>query len=213
MSEFQQFAPSVALSYAAFLIAIATPGPNIIALISISMSGDRRSATSFAMGIALGSLIWATLTATGITAVLVRYESSIVIFKLCGGSYLLWLAYKMFKAAVSTNVISVSSDESRNRSRLSHIAHGIYIQVTNPKSALAWMAIMSVGIHANSPNWVAFSIITGTFLISIIIHLSYVNLFSNFIFISYYNKYRIYIQSIFGIIFLIIGLRLIFERS
>jgi amino acid exporter len=211
MSEFQQFVPSIALSYLAYLIAIATPGPNIIALMSISMSGDRRSATSFAFGISLGSLIWATLTAAGITAVLVKYDSAILIFKFVGGSYLLWLSYKMFKAARSTNGISTANSQPENHSAARHIAHGIYIQMTNPKSALAWMAIVSIGIHANSPPWVAVSIIIGTFLISILLHILYANIFANAIFVSIYNKYRIYIQSTFGAFFFIIGTRLIFD--
>ncbi len=38
---------------------------------------------------------------------------------------------------------------------------GIALQMTNPKAALATLAIVSIGVHADAPVWVGASIVAG----------------------------------------------------
>ncbi|MDG1319949.1 MAG: hypothetical protein P8P84_21945 [Paracoccaceae bacterium] len=57
MTDFIQYLPAylsgIGLSYAAFLLAIASPGLNVLALISTSMSVGRKAGMALALGIFL----------------------------------------------------------------------------------------------------------------------------------------------------------------
>ena len=67
------FAPGILLAYSAFLLAIISPGPNMLAVIGTSMGSGRASGIAVAMGISAGSFTWAVLTAIGLSAILATY--------------------------------------------------------------------------------------------------------------------------------------------
>jgi amino acid exporter len=64
------------------------------------------------------------------------------------------------------------------RSPLGYAIRGLIIQMTNPKAALAWIAIMSLGLQAGAPTWVPVSLVAGTSILSVIIHCVYAVAFS-----------------------------------
>lgn len=105
MQDFSTYLPGILLAYSAFLLAIASPGPNILAVIGTSMSVSRQSGISLALGVASGSFTWALLTVFGLSAILATYASALLLIKIFGGLYLLWLAYKSFKSAASKHDI------------------------------------------------------------------------------------------------------------
>jgi threonine/homoserine/homoserine lactone efflux protein len=86
------------------------------------------------------------------------------------------------------------------------------IQMTNPKAALAWIAIISLGLQASAPLWVGFSIVVGTAVLSIIIHCVYAVAFSTPAMVRLYSKARRWIQGALGAFFAFAGLRLLFNR-
>src|ERR1044072_2031417 len=98
MSDVSTYLPGILMSYSAFLLAIASPGPNVLAVIGTSMAVGRRSGIALALGVAAGSFLWALLTAAGLSALLSTYASALVVIKIFGGLYLLWLAYKAFRS-------------------------------------------------------------------------------------------------------------------
>ena len=101
MGEIAAFLPGIGLALAAFLLSIMSPGPNILAILGTSMSVGRRPGVAVALGVATGSLCWAALTAAGLSALLATYAVATTGIKIAGGAYLLWLAYKSFRAAAS----------------------------------------------------------------------------------------------------------------
>jgi len=127
MENISPYLPGILLSYGAFLIAIASPGPNVLAVIGTSMAVNRPSGMALAMGVATGTLTWAVLTAIGLSALLATYASAILVIKVFGGLYLLyllWLAYKAFRSAASAHDIDATElagfnpdDGSRLRAR------------------------------------------------------------------------------------------------
>ena len=55
MQDLTHYLPGIFLAYTAFLLAIASPGPNILAVIGTSMGMGRQSGISLALGVASGS--------------------------------------------------------------------------------------------------------------------------------------------------------------
>ena len=92
MSEISVYLPGILLAYSAFFLAIASPGPNVLAVIGTSMGVGRTSGLALALGVAAGSFLWALLTACGLSALLASYASALTAIKIAGGLYLLWLA-------------------------------------------------------------------------------------------------------------------------
>lgn len=213
MSELALYLPGILLSYAAFLLAIASPGPNILAVIGTSMGVNRRSGMALAMGVATGSFTWALLTVFGLSALLASYVSALIVIKVFGGLYLLWLAYKSFKSAMSRHDIEATELAGGRRTPWGYARRGYVIQMTNPKAVLAWIAIISLGLQNGAPMWVGAVIVLGTFALSIAIHLLYAVAFSTPVMVRIYGRARRGIQGVLGTFFAYAGVRLLTDRS
>ncbi len=213
MQDVSLYLPGIFLAYSAFLLAIASPGPNILAVIGTSMSVSRASGMALAMGVATGSFTWALLTVFGLSAILATYASALLIIKVFGGLYLLWLAYKAFKSAASIHDIEAKELAGGRRTTYGYFRRGYIIQMTNPKAALAWIAIISLGLKEGAPLWVGAVIVFGTFAMSIAIHLIYAVVFSTPAMVQIYGKARRIIQGFLGVFFAFAGLRLLTSRS
>ena len=137
MADISLYLPGILLAYAAFLISIASPGPNVLAVIGTSMSIGRKSGIALALGVAVGSFTWAVLTVAGLSALLSAYASALLVIKIVGGLFLLWLAYKAFKSAASTHDIEAKELAGGKRSPSGYFMRGYIVQMTNPKAALA----------------------------------------------------------------------------
>lgn len=213
MTDFALYLPGILLAYAAFLLAIASPGPNILAVIGTSMSVGRASGITLALGVATGSFTWAVLTVIGLSTLLSQYAVALTAIKIFGGLYLLWLAYKSFKSAASKHVIEAQELAGGTRTPLGYAKRGYIIQMTNPKAALAWIAIISLGLTNGAPSWVGAFIVLGTFVLSILIHVLYAFAFSTPFMVRLYGKARRGIQSVLGAFFAFAGLRLLLQRN
>ena len=213
MQDFTIYLPGILLAYSAFLLAIASPGPNILAVIGTSMSVGRQSGISLALGVASGSFTWALLTVFGLSAILATYASALLLIKIFGGLYLLWLAYKSFKSTASKHDIEAKELAGGRRTPFGYLQRGYIIQMTNPKAGLAWIAIISLGLQESAPLWVGFAIVVGTFIMSVVIHVLYAVAFSTPAMVRLYGSARRIIQGVLGTFFAFAGLRLLTSRG
>ncbi|MEL6479443.1 MAG: LysE family transporter [Pseudomonadota bacterium] len=213
MTEIAQHLPGILLAYTAFLVAIASPGPNVLAVMGTSMAVGRRSGIALALGVATGSFTWAMLTVAGLSAILATYSAALIVIKILGGLYLLWLAYRAFRSAASSHEVEARELAGGRRSPMGYALRGYVIQMTNPKAALAWIAIISLGLTTESPLWVGAVIVAGTFLLSILIHVLYAVAFSTPLMVRFYGRSRRTIQTVLGTFFALAGLRLLTSRA
>jgi threonine/homoserine/homoserine lactone efflux protein len=212
MDQISFYLPGIMLAFTAFLLSIMSPGPNILAIMGTSMSIGRSSGLSLAMGVASGSFCWAVLTALGLSALLASYSLALTLIKIIGGLFLLWLAYKSLRAAASPHDIEAQALDGGERTRIGYYLRGFTIQMTNPKAALAWIAIISLGLQPNSPLWVSSAIVIGTTIFSVVIHCIYALMFSTTPMVRIYGKARRWIQGALGAFFALAGLKLLTSR-
>ena len=213
MTELPTYLPGILLAYTAFLLAIASPGPNILAIIGTSMSVNRTSGMALAAGVAIGTLTWATLTVFGLAALLATYASALLAIKIFGGIYLLWLAYKSLKSAMSKQDINAMQLAGGRRTPIGYFKRGYIIQMTNPKAAMAWVAMISLGLKEGAPMWVGGAIVGGTFVLSLVIHQMYALAFSTPVMVQIYGRARRFIQGTLGAFFALAGLRLLTSKG
>ena len=177
------------------------------------MSIGRSSGIALALGVASGSFCWAMLTVIGLSALLTSYAHALTAIKIAGGLYLLWLAFKSFRAAASRHDIEARMLDGESLSKRGYYLRGLTIQMTNPKAALAWIAIISLGMQAGAPSWVAVSIVAGTTVLSVVIHCVYAIAFSTKPMVRLYGKARRWIQVTLGAFFAFAGLKLLSSRT
>ena len=168
---------------------------------------------ALSMGGAVGSLTWAGLTIAGLSALLATYASALIVIKVFGGCYLLWLAYKAFKSAASRHDLEAKELAGGPRTPFGYAKRGYIVQMTNPKAALSWIAIISLGLQEGAPFWVGAAIVLGTFTMSVILHLLYAIAFSTPAMVRIYSKARRGIQAVLGTFFALAGLRLLTSRN
>ena len=209
MDQISIYLPGVALAYSAFLLSIMTPGPNILAIIGTSMRAGRTPGLALALGIATGSMCWATLTVAGLSTLLASYAAALTVIKIVGGTYLLWLGYKAFRSAFSVYDIEAVVVSGTRDKIYGYYLHGLTVQMTNPKAALAWIAIISLGLQAGAPLWVGLSIIVGSGLLSMLIPCLYALAFSTAAMVRWYGKARRWIQVALGTFFSLVGVKLL----
>lgn len=201
------------LVYATYLIATASPGPSNMAIMGVAMERGRMSAIVFALGVVTGSMFWALLAATGLSAVLSTYANALFAIKIAGGLYLLYLAWKAANSALSSRPATLAiPDGSRLKFRALY-RRGILLHVSNPKAILAWIAIMSLGLQPGAPSHVLLAIIGGCAVLGVLVFCGYALVFSTGPMLRAYEKARRWVEGALALFFGIAGVRLLLSRA
>ena len=212
METISHYVPGIALAYAICGLGILSPGPNVLAVMGTSMGEGRRQGKALAWGISTGSFLWALGTWIGLVAVITAYAAVLIAIKIAGGLYLLWLGYKAFRSAAQATEPTARTFEGVKNSGAFFI-RGLTIQMTNPKAAFSWIAIMSLGLEADAPLWVGLAIVFGTTLISVVGHQVYAVVFSTQPMINAYRRGRRWIQASLGAFFCVASYKLLTTKT
>lgn len=204
--------PQIVLAFGAFVLGMFSPGPNILAVIGTSMAVSRKAGVALALGISAGSFLWAAMTAIGLTALIAAYASVLTVIKIAGGLYLLWLAFKAFRSAASAEPEVHAAGVSEG-ALLRFFLRGLTVQMTNPKAALTWIAIMSLGLAQSAPASTAIVIVVGTTILSVVGHVAYAVAFSTRRAVRVYGRARRWIDTALGVFFTFAGLKLLTSRT
>lgn len=200
------------LVYATYLIATASPGPSNMAIMGVAMSQGRASALALALGVTTGSLFWAVLAATGVSAILASYAEALFIIKVAGGLYLLYLACKAARSArAPRRPAPEAGGATANAWQL--YRRGVLLHLTNPKAVLAWIAIMSLGLRADSPSYTFPAIVMGCAVLGLFVFGGYAVVFSTPLMVRAYQRSRRWIEGILSAAFAYAGIRLLLSKT
>jgi threonine efflux protein len=211
ISQFHQ----LLLVYMAYAIAAGSPGPSNMRIMGVAMHQGRQAALMLAAGVVTGSIFWGMMAATGISALLTRYAEALIVLKIFGGLYLLFLAIKAGRSALT------SDDQAAARAGVSAAAmsssalyrRGLLMHLGNPKSVLAWIALVTLGLgpEASWPDVAA--ILGGCAVLSVTIFCGYAIVFSTAPMVRLYRRARRWIEGVLALVFGLAGLRLLLSRS
>lgn len=129
-----------ALGVAAIALAmVLTPGPNMLYLVSRSVSQGRRAGLLSLGGVAVGFLVYLVAATLGLAAVFAAVPPLYTAMKLAGVGYLLWLAWQ----AVRPGGHSVFEPRALPRDRARRLfAMGFLTNLLNPKIAIMYLALI-----------------------------------------------------------------------
>lgn len=127
------------LYFAAALGLSLTPGPNsLLVLTHGALHGWRKTGFTVAGG-ALGFLALIALSMLGIGALLKASVHALVVLKLAGGAYLVWLGWQLWRAPA----IQLQADATAASVRSSALfRQGLLTAVSNPKALLFYGAFL-----------------------------------------------------------------------
>lgn len=212
MTELATYIPGILLALSAVLLAMMSPGPNILAVIGTSMGAGRKYGVALALGVATGSFCWALIAVSGLTAVLTAYAAVLTAIKIAGGCYLIWLGYRSLRSAATIKDLR-TTDLGAAAKPSTYFLRGLTVQMTNPKAALAMVAIVSLGLHVSAPAWVGATLVLGITSLSLVGHLVYAFAFSARPVVALYLRARRWIEAALGAFFCVAGAKLLSDRS
>lgn len=118
---------------------VLTPGPNMIYLVSRSITQGRRSGLISLTGVFLGFTAYLTATCLGLTAVFAYVPAAYTALKLAGAAYLLWLAWN----AVRPGGASAFQPRELPAERPAKLfAMGLVTCLLNPKIAILYLSLL-----------------------------------------------------------------------
>ena len=123
-----------------YLLAVATPGPGIAAIVARSLARGSQGAVAFIAGFWIGDLIWFSVAATGLAALAQTARVVFVVIKYAGAVYLLYLAYRLWTAppAAATEQQAVDTGQKPMQLFLGSLA----LTMANPKTAIFFLALL-----------------------------------------------------------------------
>jgi threonine/homoserine/homoserine lactone efflux protein len=118
---------------------VLTPGPNMIYLISRSISQGLGAGLISLAGVASGFLFYMLCAALGITALLLAVPFAYDVLRFAGAAYLLYLAWQAVKPRARSpfEVRSLPADSPRKL-----FAMGLITNLLNPKIAILYLALL-----------------------------------------------------------------------
>lgn len=118
---------------------VLTPGPNMIYLISRSVTQGRRAGLVSLAGVATGFVVYLVAVTAGIVTVFALVPPLYTAIKLAGAAYLLWLAWKAVKPG-GTAVFAPQPLPPDSPRRL--YTMGFLTCLLNPKLAILYMSLL-----------------------------------------------------------------------
>jgi threonine/homoserine/homoserine lactone efflux protein len=200
--------------FAAYVIAAGSPGPSNMRIMGVAMARGRSAALILASGVVSGSIFWGLMASTGISALLARYAQALIVLQIFGGLYLLFLAFKAGRSALTSNetlAARVSADEAAV-SPAALYRRGLLMHLANPKSVLAWIALVTLGIGPNSSWQNVAVILAGCAVLSVTIFCGYAIVFSTAPMVALYRRGRRWIETLLAMFFAFAGLRMLLSR-
>lgn len=200
------------LVYTAYIIAAASPGPSNMRIMGTAMQQGRNAALLLAAGVVTGSIFWGFMAATGVSALLTRYAQALIVLKLLGGLYLLFLGFKAARAALTAGG-DVARFADRPASGIALYRRGLLMHLSNPKSILSWIALVTLGLGPAASRQDVILILAGCAVLSVTIFCGYALAFSTPPMVRMYGRGRRGIEGVLAAFFGFAGLSLLFSRA
>ena len=130
----------------------ATPGVDMLFTLSRTLQHGWRAGIAAALGIITGCVVHTLAAALGLAALLAASAVAFTAIKWLGAAYLLWLAWGMLRAAVQGRGTAAVAATAPAEPLRRIFVQGLLTNVTNPKVALFFLALLPQFIAADAPN-------------------------------------------------------------
>lgn len=195
------------IGFAFFVVAV-SPGPATLSNATIAMSKGRKVALVYGLGLSSGMFLWGLVAVSGMGAVLQSSVYVLMLLKILGGLYLLRLAYVSFKASLSIpdqqSMTAVQATSYRK-----WFMRGFILNSSNPKTVVAWMAALSMGMQGHNDLMSLILALLTCMLVGYLVNIMYSLVFSVKGIMGIYQKCRRWVERAAAGMFALAGLGLL----
>lgn len=148
------------------LLVIAMPGPNILVIVSTSLTAGPVRGLQTVVGTSLAMIVQLAIAALGTTGLLVLLNNGLRWLKWAGVVYLLYLAFSAFRQMKQRNLEQPGG--------LGSFQRGFWVSLTNPKTIFFFSAFLPQFVSGEQNYLAQISVLSATFwVLAILIDSSY----------------------------------------
>lgn len=184
------------------------PGPNLLAVIGVACGQGRRAAVCVALGVATAIFAWVALAAFGLAALFTKFPVLLTILRVAGGSYFCYLGIKAF-ARLGRRRRQTFEADTTSWSLFGAWRHGVVVNLTNPKSAMMWVAVATFLFSSGMTALQVFAFAPIGFFTALTIYGGYGLIFSSNPVSDIYQRAGWIVEAAFSVILSFIGVSLI----
>ncbi|GAA4907310.1 LysE family translocator [Streptomyces coeruleoprunus] len=152
---------------------VLTPGPNMIYLVSRSLTQGRRAGLVSLAGVATGFLVYLVATNLGLSVLFVAVPQLYLAVKLAGAAYLAWLAWCALRPG-GVSVFTPQDVPPDSPRRL--YAMGLMTSLLNPKIAIMYLSLIPQFVDPSAGGVLVQGLLLGSaqVVVSVTVNLSIV---------------------------------------
>jgi threonine/homoserine/homoserine lactone efflux protein len=151
---------------AIWLLAVVSPGPAFLVLSQLAAGRSRAAALGASLGIAMGAVLFASLTMWGLAVVVTQIAWLGTALRLAGAIYLVYLGLSLFQSAAAES----NAQAAEQRPGDDFIAGwriGALTAVTNPKAIAFFLSLFAVALPPGLSLGEQLALLAGGFTIEI----------------------------------------------
>jgi threonine/homoserine/homoserine lactone efflux protein len=143
----------------AILVAAASPGPAIAALVARVIGRGTAGVPAFIGGIILGDLIWLAIAVLGLSLLATSFAMIFTVIKYVGAAYLLLIAWRLWTApAMPVDVTAIDNVDGKP---LRSFLGGLLLTLGNPKTIAFYIALTPALIDVSRVDLVSYAELAG----------------------------------------------------
>ena len=192
---------------AAHVLAMVSPGPNVLIVTQTAASQTRRAGVCAALGIAAGAGVLSSAALLGLSVLLAPFPWLHDGLKLVGGGYLLLLGIRLWRFA-DARVAPFARGRTVTRTDLQAFRLGLLTNLTNPKALLFYSSVFAALLAPDSPLWLKLAAIAVIIVDSTGFHVALACLFSTPRAQTGYQRIKPWVDRIAGVGLAALALRL-----
>lgn len=191
----------------AWAIGGASPGPATLNIAGTAMAQGRAAGLISAAGIVCGSAFWGIAAAIGMSALMQANAWVIEILRYVGAAYILYLAFKAARSALTDKPLAAPSAAHAPAGRI--FRKSLLIHLTNPKAIFGWGALFAVAVAPGATPLMLAEVFVAFLTVSCGVFFGYGLLFSTPAMIRGYARARRWFEATFAVLFGAAGLKIL----
>jgi threonine/homoserine/homoserine lactone efflux protein len=201
--------PLLAAFWAAFLLALVSPGPNFALIAGTALREGRRRAVGTAFGLAAGEAVWAIAAVLGVSALAAQHPLFAAALRIGGGAFLLYLGLTSLRSALRGRQGEEPPAEAVPARTGTGFWRGAGLMLLNPKAGVFWVSLSGLFLGTGTAPGTAAAAVAGAVVLSILWHGALAWLLSAAAVAAAFRRVRRLLDGLFGVVLTALGLRMV----
>ncbi|MCL1962073.1 MAG: LysE family transporter [Desulfovibrionaceae bacterium] len=193
---------------AALAMGAVSPGPSFVLVARTAAAAGRREALFTALGLGCGALTFAVLALLGLHAVFAAVPWAYTALKLCGGAYLIYLAYRIWRGAKQPLPPLARAGSQRRAHLWRAWFRGLATQLSNPKTAVVFAGVFAALMPEHPTPGFYLTVPAGAFMVDAGWYTIVACALSSAALRAAYLRYKALIDRLAGSVMGLLGLKL-----